>query len=74
MYLTYTICSNYHNTTVVTYCVHNLHNMLALSLFYRGSIVCTLSSQCGLIIIRANFAGKVHNMLPQEHDDIWSIL
>ena len=57
MYLTYTICSRYHITTEVAYCVPYLHNMLQLSLYYRGSILCTLPTQYAPIII----------LLPQYH-------
>ena len=51
MYLTYTICSNYHSTTEVAYCVPNLHNMLTLPKCYQGSILGTLPTQYALIII-----------------------
>ena len=51
MYLTYTICSNYHNTIKVAYCVHYLHNMLQISYYYQGSILCTLPTQYAPIII-----------------------
>ena len=51
MYLAYTICSNYHNTTEVAYCVPYLHNMLQLSKYYQGSILCTLPTQYAPIII-----------------------
>ena len=50
LYLTYTICSNYHNTTEVAYCAPYLHNMLQLTLYYQGSILCTLSTQYAPII------------------------
>ena len=29
--LTYTICAHYHNTTEVTYCVPDLHNIFQIS-------------------------------------------
>ena len=57
MYLTYTICSEYHNTTEEAYCVPHLHNMLQLSYYYRGSILCTLPMQYAPNII----------ILPREH-------
>ena len=50
-YLTYTICSHYHNTTEVAYCEPYLHNMLQLSQYYRGSILNTLPTQYAPIII-----------------------
>ena len=51
MYLTYTICSHYQDTTKVAYCVPNLHNMLTLPKCYQGSILCTLPTQYAPIII-----------------------
>ena len=48
VYLTCTICSHYHNTTEVSYCVPYLHNMLPLSHYNQGNILCTY----------------LHNMLP----------
>ena len=51
MYLNYTICSHYHDTTKVAYCVPNLHNMLPLPKCYQGSILCTLTTQYAPIII-----------------------
>ena len=51
MYLTYTICSHYHDTTKVAYCVPILHNMLPLPKCYQGSILCTLPTQYAPIII-----------------------
>ena len=45
MYLTYTICSQYHNTTKKAYCVTYLDNILQLSLYYLGIILCTLRTQ-----------------------------
>ena len=51
MYLTYTICSHYHNTTEVAYCVPYLHNMLPLPKCFQGSILCTLPTQYAPIII-----------------------
>ena len=35
MYLTYTICSEYHSTSEVAYCVPYLHNMIPLSRYYQ---------------------------------------
>ena len=52
MYPTYTIGSHYHNTTKVAYCVPYLHNMLQLSKYYRGSILCNLPTQYAPIIIK----------------------
>ena len=73
VYLTYTICSEYHNTTDVAYCVPNLHNMLTLPKCYQGSILCTLPTQYATIIILlphyhttevAYCVPYLHNMLP----------
>ena len=50
MYLTYTICSQYHDTTKVVYCAINLHNMHQLLKCYQGSILCTLHIQYAPII------------------------
>ena len=47
----YTICSNYHSTTEVAYFVLYLHNMLPLSRYYKGSILCALSTQYARNII-----------------------
>ena len=57
MDLTYTICSNYHKTTKVAYCVPYLHNMLPLSRYYQGSILCTSPTQYAYIT----------KMLPRWH-------
>ena len=51
MYLTYTMCSHYQDTTKVAYCVPYLHNMLTLPKCYQGSILCTLPTQNAPIII-----------------------
>ena len=39
------ICSNYHNTTEVAYCVPYLHNMLPLSYYHQVCVLCTLPTQ-----------------------------
>ena len=72
MYLTYTICSEYHYTTVVAYCAicseyHNttkvaycvpyLHNMLTLSRYYQGSILFIQPTQYAHITV----------ILPRKH-------
>ena len=53
MYLNYTICSHYHDTTKVAYfeVLPNLHNMLPLPKCYQGIILCTLPTQYAPIII-----------------------
>ena len=51
MYITYTICSHYHDTTMVEYCVPYLQNMLPLRKCYQGSILCILPTQYAHIII-----------------------
>ena len=76
MYLTYTICSEYHNTTEVAYCVPYLHNMLLLKGAYCVGEhfvdpQCYLSS---IMIFGAYCVGKVHNMLPWWYYDNGSIL
>ena len=51
MYLTYTICAKYHNTTKVAYCVHFLHHKLQFIEYYQGvGIFCTLPTQYAPII------------------------
>ena len=64
MYLTYTICSEYHNTTEVAYCVPYLHNMLPLPKCYKCSILCTLNTQYAPIII---LLPHYHIILPRQH-------
>ena len=66
VYLTYTICSNYQNTSEVAYCVPYLHNMPPLSRYYQGSILCTLPTQ--LLTLPKCYQGSIlvsylHNML-----------
>ena len=51
VWLTYQICSDYHNTTKVAYCVPYLHNMFPISLYYQGSILCALTTQYAPFII-----------------------
>ena len=68
VYLTYTICSEYHNTTEVAYCVPYLHNMLQLSSYFRGSILCdptyTICSHYHNTTKVAYCVPYLHNMLP----------
>ena len=70
MYLNYTICSHYHDTTKVAYCVTNLHNMLPLPKCYQGSILCTLPTQYAPIIILLPYyhTTKVAYCVPYLHN------
>ena len=73
MYLNDTICSHYHDTIKVAYCVPNLHNMLPLPKCYQRSILSTLPTQYApIIILLHNYhttevafcVPYLHNMLP----------
>ena len=77
VYLTYTICSHYHNASKVAYCVPYLHNMLPLSYFYpiiiilpRKHIVYPTYTICSHYHNASKVAYCVpylHNMLPLSY-------
>ena len=83
MYLTYTICSHYHDTTKVAFCVPNLYLNLSYTICCLSSImkigaycvgkvtICHLSS---IMIFGAYCVGRVHNTLPQLYYDKGVIL
>ena len=71
VYLTYTICSNYHHTTEVAYCVPYLHNMLSLSEYYHCSILCTLPTKYSpniIILLRYHIVYLSYTICSKYHN------
>ena len=65
MYLTYTICSNYHSTTEVAYCVPYLHRMPTLSIYSEVSYCVPYLHN--MLLLSLYYQGSILCTLPTQY-------